>query len=113
MLLRSHTQYVADGRSRIQEVVNRATAGSEAIVVATDVIVTSGNAETMTASQWATVGAIRDLVPDATAVLRIHHVCWKKDRTITVGPFFGVLVTQRVGPFTLRREFAVDDQSTK
>jgi hypothetical protein len=77
------------------------------------VIVTSGNAETMTASQWATVGRIRSLVPDATAVLRIHNVCWKKDRTIAVGPFFGVLVTQRVGPFTLRREFAVDDQSTE
>ena len=111
--LSEHAQYVADGPARMQEAVNRATAGSEASVSTTDVIVTSGNAETMTASQWATVGRIRSLVPEATAVLRIHNVCWKKDRTITVGPFFGVLVTQRVGPFTLRREFAVDDQSVK
>jgi hypothetical protein len=111
--LSEHPQYVADGPARIQEAVNRATASGEAIVSTTDVIVTSGNAETMTASQWATVGRIRSLVQEATAVLRIHNVCWKKDRTITVGPFFGVLVTQRVGPFTLRREFAIDEQSTK
>ena len=111
--LSEYAQYVADGLARIQEAVNRPMVGSEAIVSPTDVIVTSGNAESMTASQWATVGRIRSLVPDATAVLRIHNVCWKKDRTIAVGPFFGVLVTQRVGPFTLRREFAVDDHSTK
>ena len=108
--LSEHAQYVADGLARIQEAVNRAMVGSEAIVSPTDVIVTSGNAETMTASQWATVGRIRSLVPDATAVLRIHNVSWKKDRTIAVGPFFGVLVTQRVGPFTLRREFAADNE---
>ncbi len=103
--LSKHGQYVADGPARIQEAVKRA--GSEAIVSATDVIVTSSNADTMTAAHWANVGRIRSLVPDATAVLRIHNVCWKKDRTITAGPFFGVLVMQRLGPFTLRREFEV------
>ena len=105
--LSEHGQYVADGPSRIQEAVNRVAADGEAMVSATDVIVTSGNAETMTASQWAAVRGIRELVPDATVVLRIHNVSWRKDRTIMVGPFFGVLVTQRVGPFTVRREFAV------
>jgi hypothetical protein len=102
--LSEHAQYVADGTARIQEAVNRATVGSEAIVSTTDVIVTSGNAETMTASQWAAVGRIRERVPDATVLLRVHNVCWKKDRTISV-VCFGTLVTQRVGPFTVRREF--------
>lgn len=105
--LSEHAEYVADGIARIQEAVNCASAGSEANVSATDVIVTSSNAETMSASQWATVGSIRGLVPDAMAVLRVHNVSWRKDRTVSVGPFFGVLVTQRVGPFTVRREFAV------
>jgi len=67
----------------------------------------------MTASQWAAVGRIRERVPDATVVLRVHNVSWKKDRTITAGPFFGVRVTQCVGPFTVRREFAVEDESVK
>ena len=103
-------EYVADGLTRIQEAVKRVSAGTEPLVSAADVIVTSCNADTMTASQWAVVGKIRDLVPDATVVLRIHDVSWKKDRTIVVGPFFGILVTQRVGPFTLRREFAVEEE---
>jgi hypothetical protein len=77
------------------------------------VIITSNNAETMTASQWAVVGRIHSRVPDATVVLRVHNVSWKKDPTITAGPFFGVRVTQCVGPFTVRREFAVEDESVK
>ena len=51
-----------------------------------------------------TINEIRAVLPDATVVLRIHSVAWKKDRSITV-PCFGILVTQRFGPFTLRREF--------
>ncbi|HEU5255171.1 MAG TPA: hypothetical protein VFU28_04230, partial [Vicinamibacterales bacterium] len=75
-----------------------------------DVVVTSRNAETMTASQWAAVNKIRSLVPDATVVVRVHNVSWKRDRAINVGPFIGILVTQSYGPFTLRREFAAHDE---
>lgn len=106
-------RYVADGPAQIQNAVKRLTPGSEPMVSTADVIVTSSNAETMTASQWAIVGKFRNRTPDATVVLRVHNVSWKKDRTITVGPFFGIRVTQCIGPFTLRREFAVDDESIK
>lgn len=102
-------RYVADGPAQIHDAVTRLTPGSEPLVSPGDVIVTSSNAETMTASQWAIVGKIRERLPDATVVLRVHNVSWKKDPTITVGPFFGVRVTQCAGPFTLRREFAVDE----
>ena len=101
--------YVADGPSRIQDELDRRMAGRETSVSPSDVVVTSSTADTMTASQWAAVGRIRNLVPDATVVLRIHNVSWKNDRAIAVGPFFGILVTQRVGPFTVRREFTVGD----
>ena len=103
-------RYVADGTAQIQNAVKRLTPGSETTLSPSDVIVTSRTADTMTASQWAAVGRIRNVIPEATVVLRIHDVSWKKDRTIAVGPFFGILVTQRVGPFTVRREFAVDDE---
>jgi hypothetical protein len=108
--LSEYGRYVADGSSRLQDAVNRRMGGSETTVSPSDVIVTSSTADTMTAPQWAAVARIRDLLPDATVVLRIHHVSWKKDRTIAVGPFFGILVTQRVGPFTVRREFTVGDE---
>jgi hypothetical protein len=106
-------RYVADGPAQIQNAVKRLTLGSEPMVSTADVIVTSSNAETMTASQWAIVGKIRERIPDATVILRVHNVSWKKDRTIAVGPFFGIRVTKWLGPFTLRREFAVDDESIK
>ena len=106
-------RYVADGAAQIQDAVKRLALASEPQVSTADVIVTSNNAETMTASQWAAVGRIRERVPDTTVVLRVHNVSWKKDRTITAGPFFGVRVTQCVGPFTVRREFAVEDESVK
>ena len=111
--LADFARYVADGPAQIQDAVKRLTPGSEPLVTTADMIVTSTNAETMTASQWAVVGKIRERIPDATVVLRVHNVSWKKDRTITLGPFFGVRVTQCIGPFTLRREFAVDDESIK
>jgi hypothetical protein len=79
-------------------------ASGETTVSAADVAVSNTDAETMTAAQWAAITEIRAILPDATVVLRLHNVSWKKDRTITV-PRFGILVTQRVGPFTVRREF--------
>ena len=103
--LADRPRYVPDGVSRIQEALNgRMPAGGEATVSAADVAVSSTNAETMTAAQWAAITEIHAILPDATVVLRLHSVSWKKDRTITV-PRFGILVTQRVGPFTVRREF--------
>ena len=108
--LSDRDRYIADGPSRIQETVNRVTPGSNTSVSPADVVVTSSNAETMTASQWAAVNKIRSLVPDATVVVRIHNVSWKRDRAINVGPFIGILVTQSYGPFTLRREFAANDE---
>ena len=98
-------RYAADGLARIQEALSKRGAPErETVVSAADVAITSANAETMTASQWAAIKEIRGILPDATAVLRIHTVSWRNDRTVTV-PCFGILVTQRLGPFTLRREF--------
>src|SRR5436190_5458275 len=103
--LSDHRRYIADGPSRIQEALKgRSVAGGETTVSAADVAVSNTDAETMTAAQWAAITEIRAILPDATVVLRLHNVSWKKDRTIAV-PCFGILVTRRVGPFTVRREF--------
>jgi hypothetical protein len=59
----------------------------------------------MTAAQWSVVNEFRTLLPDATVVLRIHRISWKRDPSLPVVPAFGVLATQRVGPFTVRREY--------
>ena len=48
----------------------------------------------------------RSLLPDATVTLRAHKIAWRRDPGQALPPVFGVLVTQRVEPFTLRREYA-------
>jgi hypothetical protein len=60
----------------------------------------------MTAAQWATVQEIQAALPGATVTLRMHKRVWKSDPKVALDPIFGVLVTQRVGPFTLRREYS-------
>lgn len=66
----------------------------------------SANVERMTAAQFALVQEVRCLMPDATVTLRSHKLTWKRNVQVALEPLFGVLVTQRVGPFTVRREYA-------
>jgi hypothetical protein len=98
--------YVADGKRRIEELLNGRDPQQSSSVRPTDVIVKSADAETMTSSQWALVNEFQVLLPDARIVLRVHKISWKADSRLILSPSFGILVTQRVGPFTLRREFA-------
>ena len=54
---------------------------------------------------WATE-YILDRLTEASAV---HKIAWKRHPQVTLAPVFSVLVTQRVGPFTLRREYAAPE----
>lgn len=66
----------------------------------------STNVERMTAAQFALVQQTKALLPNATVALRAHKLTWKRQTQIALAPMFGLLVTERVGPFTLRREYA-------
>jgi hypothetical protein len=96
-------RYVPDAVSRIRAALEGRGAGTA--VTPSDISINGANAETMTAAQWTVVNEFRTLLPDATVVLRIHRVSLKRDPSLSIPPAFGVLVTQRVGPFTVRREF--------
>jgi hypothetical protein len=72
-----------------------------------DLVITTTNVDRMTATQWKDVSEIRALLPHASVTMRVHEVIWKRDGQIGLSPTFGVVVTQRVEPFTLRREYAV------
>lgn len=98
--------YVHDGIERIQMHLQRSPEYANTVVTRGDLLVTSANVDRMTAAQFALVQQVKQLMPDATVVLRNHKLAWKRDHRIVLAPFYGVLVTQRVGPFTLRREYA-------
>ena len=98
-------RYVPDGLRRLQEVLDQRNSQERVLISPADVLVSSADADTMTAAQWALVNEFRRALPDATVVLRVHRISWKKDVSVAIAPCFGVLVSQRVGPFTVRREF--------
>ena len=105
-VLASRPRYQHDGVERLQQRVRQFRVHSEAVVGRDDLLVTSTEAKEMTAAQWATIQEIHAALPDATVTLRMHRLAWKRDLEIGLDPVFGVLVTQRVGPFTLRREYS-------
>ena len=104
--LRSRPQYLYDGVEQLQMHVRQIPECAGAVVTQRDIAVTSTNVERISAAQWALLNEYRELVPEATVTLRMHKIAWRRDPRIAVPPVFGVLVTQRVGPFTVRREYA-------
>ena len=49
------------------------------------------------------------LLPDATITLRVHKLTWKGKPQAPALMLFGLLVTQKVGPLTLRREYSLQE----
>ena len=97
-------RYLPDAVSRVRAALD-SRGESRTAVSPNDISINGANAETMTAAQWTVVNEFRALLPDATVVLRIHRISLKRDQSLSIAPAFGVLVTRRVGPFTVRREF--------
>lgn len=107
-VLADRPRYMHDGLARLHTQLRQLPAHADASVTRDDLVVTSANAGKITAAQWALVQEFQPLLPDATVTLRLHKLAWKRDTQIALPPVFGVLVTQRVGPFTLRREYAAE-----
>ena len=108
-LLTDRTRYAHDGIAQLQAHLLQYAQHTDAVVTRDDLVVTSANVEKMTAVQWAVVQEIQTLLPEATVTLRVHKLAWKREMQMALPPVFGVLVTQRVGPFTLRREYAAPE----
>jgi hypothetical protein len=109
--LEDRPRYAHDGVAHLQACLRRSPEHADLIVTRDDLVVTSANAEKMTAGQWALVNEVQRLMPEATVTLRVHKLAWKRDLQVALPAISGVLVTQRVGPFTLRREYSLPDQS--
>jgi hypothetical protein len=103
--LADRPRYRPDGPARLQAWLRQRPRFLDVVIAREDVVVTSADADTMTAAQWSVVNEFKALLPEATVVVRVHKVTWKYDVSIGLPPVYGVLVTQRVGPFTLRREY--------
>ncbi len=98
--------YARDGADRLQAHLRAFPEYADVIVSPADLVVVSTNAIKATAGQWAVVQSVQMALPDATVTLRAHRLSWTKQPQAPTLTLFGVLVTQKVGPFVLRREYA-------
>lgn len=100
-------RYPLDGAERLQAHL-RAITGRDAIVVSpSELEIVGAPAPDATAAEWAVMQQLTSRLPDADVKLREHRLSWRRDSTLPGLTVRGVLVTRRVGPFILRREFAV------
>lgn len=107
--LAGRPQYVHNGADRLQAHVDGFREHAGAVITKADVVVASSDVSQMTARQFAVVQEVKGLMPSATVTLRMHKIAWKRDPRVSLPPLFGVLVTQRVEPFTFRREYGVTE----
>jgi hypothetical protein len=97
-------RYTRDGAARLQAHLHLLTRYAGAVVTSLDLRVTSANASSATPHQWAFVREVQMLLPDSVVVLREHKLAWKSEPLAPPLTLFTVLVTRKIGPFTLRRE---------
>jgi hypothetical protein len=97
--------YAHDGVERLKAHLQQFAEYADVVLTPVDLAITSVNVERMTAAQFALVQEIKTLMAEATVTLRSHKLAWRRNAQIGLPPVFGVLVIQRVGPFTLRREY--------
>lgn len=102
-------QYLRDGAARLQRHLRELPKHADVVITAGDLSVVSSNSQRATAAQWAVVQELQGRLLDATVTLRAHRLAWKQDPTAPGLTLYGVLVSQKVGPFTLRREYAAPD----
>jgi hypothetical protein len=105
--LKDRSRYVYDGVARLQAHIRQAGPHANAVVTRDELTVRSANVEKMTTAQWALVQKCQALVPEATVIMRTHQLTWKRDSRVPAVVQFGLLVTKKAGPFSLRREYAV------
>lgn len=103
-------RYAFDGRARLEEALRHQTGRPDLVVAPADLQVVGTNATAATAGQWEVIHAIREALPDAEVTLRAHRLSWRREPALPALTVHGALVTRPIGPFTLRREFAVPER---
>jgi hypothetical protein len=103
--LKDKPRYSRDGLARLHSHLAQFAQCDAAVLTTSNLTVTSSNARQATSTQWAFVQEIQRALPEATVVLREHRLAWKQNASAPALTVFSLLVTARLGPFLLRREY--------
>jgi hypothetical protein len=107
--LREWTPYTHDGAGRLQARLRRMPSYTDVVITDREVAVTSRFPSKASATQWARVTEAEHLIPRTVAALRVHTITWTRDRHAPAVTVVGLLITKTDGPFTLRREYIVEE----
>jgi hypothetical protein len=101
-------RYERGGAAQYQAFLRPLPDYADVVLTDRDLLVTSTDAAKASSTQWARMQEAQTRFPNGTVTLRIHRLAHVRDRhapTLTVN---GLLVTRRLGPFMLRREYQFD-----
>ena len=104
--------YVHDGAQRLQTFIRQVTGSADVVVTPADVVARSAHAIMASAEEWAAIRDIQERLPGAHAVLRHHRLVSRRHTGVPAIVIIGALVTVKLGPFVLRREYIVSDKQS-
>lgn len=102
-------RYIRDGADRLQTHLRQFPQYRDVVVTQQDLRLASSHAVSATRDQWAQVKELQHAKPEAIVTLRAHTLAWRSDLTAPTVTVYGVLVTCKLGPLTLRREYVAPD----
>jgi hypothetical protein len=108
-VLKDQPRYEPTAAEGLQAYLRSLTGRPDLVVAPLDFEVKGAPAPSATAAQWAVMGRLQSLVPDAVVTLRDHRISWRREPHLPALVRRGARVERAVGPFTLRREFAVPE----
>ena len=103
-------RYPLDGSVRLEQHLRAVTGRATLAVAPSDLQVVGTDATAASGGQWSVIQQLQARLPDADVKLREHRLSWRREPTVPGLTVHGVLVTRQVGPFILRREFAVPER---
>jgi len=106
-------RYPFDGAARLQRRLRQLPQYTNAVITPANVTIFNTDAVKATEAQWALVQELQRVFPDATVALREHRISWKGDAQAPTLTMYGVIVTRKVGPFDLRREYAAPESQRR
>ena len=108
--LNGQPRYESDGAVRLQAHLRALTGRADLVVAPADLQVVGSDASSATSAQWAVVRRIQGALPDTDVRIREHRLSWRRDPALPGLTVFGALATRNVGPFIVRREYAVPER---
>ncbi len=107
--LADRPRYVHDGVARLQAFLRQFPDYASAVVTPLDLAAPGRRAISASRAQWALLQEMQAAVPDARAELHVRELIWRRDLKAPRLKFFTIVMTQKLGPVLLRREYAAPD----